>query len=42
MALAVPETEGGTAEAQREWGDTGQMIQGLVGHEKKTVGEIKQ
>lgn len=41
-ALAVPGTEGGTTEPQREWGDPGQMIQGFVGQEKKTVGEIKQ
>lgn len=41
-ALAVPGTEGGIAEAQREWRDRSQMIQVLVGHEKKTAGEIKQ
>lgn len=41
-ALAVPGTEGGIAEAQREWRDRSLMNQGLVGHEKKTVGEIKQ
>lgn len=41
-ALAVPGTEGGIAEAQTEWRDRSLMNQGLVGHEKKTVGEIKQ